>query len=224
MYLSAMPSGVMWDGGAAFRSRYRAGPAMRTVPIGIRPGPRPMPPIIIVPRTYNPPPPTSHAGPPTGGDIPPLFNPPPSPISHAGPPTGGDVPPVFNPNAGTPVPAGFPTNQIFVNADGSFWEWSPSQSKWVNVGTPYGTGASATPPAPPPSPNGGSTAPPAAGAAPPVSITTPPAVASSGYQAILDWLEKDSLASSIGFSAPNWIVAGGAVLLGYKFLGKTGRH
>lgn len=192
MYLSAFPAGVMWDGGAAFR--YRAAPAIRTVPTGVLPGarpPAPRPPIIVVPRTYTPPPV-------------------PKPVQ-------------LNPNAGTPVPAGYPTNQLFVNSDGSFWEWSQSQSKWVNVGTPYSTGASATPPAPaPPSPTGASTTP-APGAAAPVSVSVP---ASSGYQAILDWLEKDSLLASLGFAnIPNWVTAGAGVLLGYKVAGESkGRH
>jgi hypothetical protein len=127
-----------------------------------------------------------------------------------------------NPNAGTPVPAGYPTNQLFVNSDGSFWEYGPNG--WVYVGTPYNTGATATPPAPAPSPSGGSTAPPAGTTAPgPVSVSVAPA-ASSGYQAILDWLQQDSLASSIGFTGiPNWIVGGGA-FFAYKLFTKSGKH
>jgi len=45
------------------------------------------------------------------------------------------------PNTGTPVPAGFATNQIFVNTDGSQWMYSASQGNWINVGTPYNVNA-----------------------------------------------------------------------------------
>jgi hypothetical protein len=125
-------------------------------------------------------------------------------------------------NAGTPVPAGFPTNQIFVAPDGSFWEFG--SNGWVNVGIPYGTGASATPPAPAPSPTGGSSAPPAGTVAPaPVNlnVAAPPA---AGYQEILDWLGQDTLLSTIGFSGvPNWIVSFGAAIILYKVAQKKGR-
>jgi hypothetical protein len=144
----------------------------------------------------------------------PVAPPPPAPI--AAPP---------NPNAGTPVPAGYPTNQIFVNSDGSFWQYSANG--WVNVGTPYNTGAAATPAAPAPSPSGGSTAAPTGTTAPaPVSITTAPAaVAPSQYQAILDWLQTDTLLSSLGFAGiPNWITGGGVLLLGYKVTQKSGKR
>jgi hypothetical protein len=125
-----------------------------------------------------------------------------------------------NPNAGTPVPAGFPTNQIFVNSDGSFWEYGPNG--WASVGTPYNTGAAATPAAPAPSPSGASSAP-AAGVAPPINVSIAPAT--SSYQAILDWLQQDSLLSSVGFTGiPNWIAGGAIVLIGYKVTQKSGRH
>ncbi len=121
-------------------------------------------------------------------------------------------------NTGTPVPTGYPTSQLFVNSDGSFWQYNPASQNWVNVGTPYNTGASATPAAPAPSSSGASTAPPANTTAPaPVNVSVAPAAAQSSYQAILDWLQQDSLLSSIGFAGtPNWIVAGAGVLLAYK--------
>lgn len=139
------------------------------------------------------------------------------PILPARPPT---PPPVIAPpvsaNAGSPVPAGYPTSQIFVNTDGSFWQYSSTLAKWMNVGTPYNTGASATPPAPPPSSSGASSAAPTGTTAPaPVNVSIAPAA--NSYQEIFDWLQEDTLSSSIGFAGiPNWIVAGGGALLLYK--------
>lgn len=49
-------------------------------------------------------------------------------------------PPSSSTNAGTPVPSNFPTNQFFVNSDGSVWEYGASG--WFNTGTPYNNGAS----------------------------------------------------------------------------------
>ncbi len=193
MYLGLVP---LPNGGSSRGSSYayRASPAIVTVPKGVLPAPRP--PIIVVgTRIYTPPVPVGVM------------------------PTPTPKPAVPNPNAGTPVPAGYPTNQLFVNSDGSFWEYGANG--WVNVGTPYGTGASATPPAPPPSPAGGSTAPPA-GVAAPVSVSV--AGPSTGYQEILDWLQKDSLLASLGFAKiPNWVTAGGVAVLGYRLTGKSGR-
>lgn len=132
--------------------------------------------------------------------------------------------PSVSANAGTPVPSGYPTNQIFVNTDGSFWQYSSAQAHWVNVGTPYNTGASATPPAPPPSSSGASTAAPTGTTAPaPVSISVAPAA--SSYQEIFDWLQEDTLLSSIGFAGiPNWLVAGGGALLLYKVSSGGGKR
>jgi hypothetical protein len=48
--------------------------------------------------------------------------------------------------AGTPVPVGFPTNQIFVNTDGSQWVYSAAQGTWVDVGVPYNLSAASPPP------------------------------------------------------------------------------
>lgn len=49
--------------------------------------------------------------------------------------------------AGTPVPAGYNINSVFIASDGSQWEYSGAQGKWIDVGTPYnlGTGAGVTP-------------------------------------------------------------------------------
>lgn len=127
-------------------------------------------------------------------------------------------------NSGTPVPAGYPTSQIFVDSNGAFWQYSAAQSQWVNVGTPYNTGAGGVPPAAPT----GST--PSA----PTSLTTPTtapapvttvsiAPASSTYSDILNWLEEDTLGATIGFpSIPNWIVVAGAGALAWKLSHSSG--
>jgi hypothetical protein len=47
------------------------------------------------------------------------------------------------PNPGTPVPAGYSQNAPFINSDGSQWEYSAAQGRWVNVGTPYNLSSSA---------------------------------------------------------------------------------
>jgi hypothetical protein len=57
-------------------------------------------------------------------------------------PTASTTVPSTNPN--TPVPSGFPTNQFFVNTDGSVWEYGANG--WFNTGTPYNTAASSTVP------------------------------------------------------------------------------
>lgn len=59
--------------------------------------------------------------------------------------------------AGTPVPAGYDINSVFIASNGSQWEFSSAQGKWIDVGTPYnlGTGAGVTPtPTPSASPTG----------------------------------------------------------------------
>ncbi len=43
--------------------------------------------------------------------------------------------------AGTPVPVGYSTNSVFINSDGSQWEYSSSQGVFINVGTPYNLAA-----------------------------------------------------------------------------------
>ncbi len=108
--------------------------------------------------------------------------------------------------AGTPVPAGFSINQIFVAANGSQWIYSSTQGKWINVGIPYSTGA--------PAPTPVTTLPaqatvPAAAAPTPALVSTAPA--ESSYQQILDWLKEETLISGV----PNWVIAlaAGALLL-----------
>jgi hypothetical protein len=50
--------------------------------------------------------------------------------------------------AGTPVPSNYPTNQFFVNSDGSVWEYSAASGTWIDTGTPYNVGAGAASAAP----------------------------------------------------------------------------
>jgi hypothetical protein len=125
------------------------------------------------------------------------------------PPTGPDS------TAGTPVPTGFPKNQFFVAPDGSVWEYSTVSNSWFNTGTPYSTGATPT--------GGGSGASSGASSAAPAPVSVSvaaPAAAESGYQSILNWLTQATLISPV----PNWVVASGVVLLGYKFLGSGGKR
>jgi hypothetical protein len=168
--------------------------------------------IIFYPREFPVPPPV------WPGPRPPIIT---RPIDTAAPPAPTPVA-----NAGTPVPAGFPTNQIFVNSDGSFWQYSSARGAWVNVGTPYNTGAAATPPAPPPSSTGSSTMPPSTTAPAPVSASGTPIVTGTSYQEILDWLNQDSLLATLGFAGiPNWITGAGVALVLYKVAGeRTGRR
>jgi|HubBroStandDraft_6_1064221.scaffolds.fasta_scaffold17089_8 hypothetical protein len=189
--------------------------------------------------TWGPPPRTGPGpmpiGPASGGPVFPgpaqVWTPPPpvalpSPPVPVGPVVVGPIaytPPAAN--AGTPVPAGYPTSQMFIDSNGGFWQYSSSQSQWINVGTPYNTGAASVPPAAPT----GST--PSA----PTSLTTPttaPApvstvtvsTPSTSYQEILDWLQSDTLGSTIGFnSIPNWIVVAAAGLLAAKVSGGGGK-
>lgn len=125
-------------------------------------------------------------------------------------------PPAPPPSAGTPVPAGFPTNQFFVAPDGSVWEYSVSANQWINTGTPYNVNPPPSAPTAAPSGSGDASAP-----AAPVNITVAPTPAtSSGYQAILDWLTQQTLVTGI----PNWLVGSGVALLAYKAMGSGGKR
>jgi hypothetical protein len=46
--------------------------------------------------------------------------------------------------AASPVPSGYPTDQIYVSPSGAFYEYNSTSGQWVDVGTPYNTGAAAT--------------------------------------------------------------------------------
>lgn len=103
---------------------------------------------------------------------------------------------------GSPVPAGFPTNQLFMAPDGSQWAYSVARGQWINVGTPYDLSVASNPPA-------ASTSPPPPVTSAPVSVTVaPPAAGPSPYQSILDFATQSSLISGV----PNWLVALGAGL------------
>jgi len=158
--------------------------------------------------------------------------------------------------ASTPVPANFPTNQIFVNTDGSQWIYSVSQGTWISMGVPYNVNApGATPTAATAVPNVAGTPVPAnfptnqiyvntdgsqwiynpqtnawqmsspATALPatslqPIVVSAPAAAvpAESDYQSIIDFATQSSLIPGIA----NWIVAVG-VVLAYKLVSSKGR-
>jgi len=154
-------------------------------------------------------------------------NPPVGPVyAPTGPPvTSAPDLPISSANAGTPVPAGYPTSQIFVDPSGAFWEYSASQNQWKNVGTPYNTGAAAIPPA---APTGSTPSAPTSLVAPttaPAPISTVVSTtATSAYDDLLNWLQEDTLGATIGFSSiPNWIIAAGALALAWKFSQSGGR-
>jgi hypothetical protein len=64
-------------------------------------------------------------------------------------------PPVPAPTAavpGSPVPANYPTNQIFVNTDGTQWQFNTPSGQWVQITSPYiGAGGATFPGTPVPS-------------------------------------------------------------------------
>jgi hypothetical protein len=101
---------------------HQSGPSNRGDYLLWRNGPFPNPPVVVRP-------PIRIIG---QGPIPPQFNPPPT--------TGGSAS-----TAGTPVPAGFSQNQIFVASNGLQWIYSAPQGKWISVGTPYNVNAPGTP-------------------------------------------------------------------------------
>jgi hypothetical protein len=107
---------------------------------------------------------------------------------------------------GTPVPAGFPVNQLFMAPDGSQWAYSTTQARWMNVGVPFNLN-------PPSAPAPASTSIPTSSGPPgvtPASVTVAPAAASSPYSAVLNWLTQNSLVSAL----PNW----GTLAIGYGLL------
>lgn len=126
-------------------------------------------------------------------------------------PTGGPQTP---PALGTsPVPANFPTNQLYVAPDGSFWEYSQAQGQWINTGTPYNVGA---PIAAAPAPTTPTSAP-----APVTVVSAPaPVPTSSPYQSVIDFATSSTLISGI----PNWLVGVGIYLGGKLLLEKAGKH
>lgn len=144
---------------------------------------------------------------------PPIVRVPPLPIPSP------SLPPAAT--TGTPVPANYPTSQLFVATDGSLWQYSGSTGKWFNAGTPYGpssgAGTVSTSPASPAGVSPSSSAP-----SSPVNVTVAPASTDSGYQSIIDWLTQSTLAQSVGFNIPNWITAGALGLLGYKLVSSKG--
>lgn len=108
--------------------------------------------------------------------------------------------------AGSPVPAGYPTNQFYVAADGTLWEYAAAQSQWIPIPSNYAAAAAAAAGATPTTPQVTASLAPAPATS--VSVTTP--AASSGYSDILTWLQNSTLINGV----PNWVIAlGGAAVL-----------
>lgn len=125
------------------------------------------------------------------------------------PPGGPQTPPALSTS---PVPANFPTNQLYVAPDGSFWEYSQAQGQWINTGTPYNVGAPVAAP-------GAATTP----APAPVTVVTPaaaPVPTTSAYQSVIDFATQSTLLPPI----PNWLVGVGIFLGGKLLLEKAGKR
>lgn len=148
------------------------------------------------------------------------------------------------------MPANYPTNQFYVGNDGSVWQYSASQGTWLNQGKPYNVNApTAVTASQSPVPAGyptsaaytdstgnvwtwngstwiisgsvysGGQLTSTAGVTPPVSVNVSPSAAVDSYQTILDWLTQQTLITGV----PNWLIAAGVGIVGYKVLGKGGR-
>lgn len=145
---------------------------------------------------------------------PPVWQVPFGPANPQVPPVAMVPPPAAT--TGTPVPAGYSQNSVFIANDGSQWEYSGAQGKWINVGTPYNLGpGAAISPAATPTPAAPAGAFPADGSAAPTSSTTITNAASPNvFQTFLDWLSAPPLIAPI----PNWGLALGVGLAAWKFM------
>jgi hypothetical protein len=126
--------------------------------------------------------------------------------------------------AGTPVPVGTSTTQIFTDAYGDTWQYSPSYGVWVETYSATATSTALTT-ASSAVPAGTSTAAPytdASGNTWTYNATIGQWVmtaAASGYSSILNWLTQQTLISGI----PNWIIAAGVGFVALKF-SQSGRR
>jgi hypothetical protein len=222
-------------------------PASRAVLLNRTPVVVPKPPIRFVGPFEGPTPPAPKpiAAPGGGSNVVPIFGsnpivitpapiPTPPPVVVAAPPP---APRVDLTTAGTPVTPGYSQSAPFIDSSGAYWQYSASQNKWVNVGTPYNVNAPGAPPAPVPvaatapvastttslvAPDGSPLAPAAASTSPIVNLTT---AASSGYQDILNWLQTDSLLAGFGFAGgPNWVVGAAGALVAWKLTQRSSRR
>jgi hypothetical protein len=212
-------------------------------PVTPAPAPPKYPPVYALPQPAFPAPPPAptpvSAAPGTISVPAPLPVPPPVAIGPALPPPGtvtnGTKPPATPgttaapanyPN--TPVPVTFPTNQYYVNtADGSVWEYSASAGTWLNTGVPYNVNAPT--PAQTAAQNAAAqaaTTTPTTSTAPISTTIAPDLTTGTSYQSILDWLSQNTLAASLGFNVPNFVVviAVGAGVLWFMQRPKAGRH
>jgi hypothetical protein len=155
------------------------------------------------------------------------------------PPSGPAIP-------GSPVPVGYPTNEIFVDSSGNQWQFNAATGQWVNIGNPtYANGPAYYYPGTPvpqgyptnqpyvdPSGNQwiyqngqwvntgsqySTTTSTIAPTGEPASVMTP--APTSSYQSILDWLTQQTLIAGV----PNWILAAGVTLVAFKFSSPSGR-
>jgi len=101
--------------------------------------------------------------------------------------------------AGTPVPANYPTNQIYVNSDGSQWVYSAATNSWVNMALTTSTSSPTT----------------STGAPISVSVATP--TSASPYDSLINFATEQSLLPGV----PNWLIAIGAVIA-VKMAGQMG--
>lgn len=142
---------------------------------------------------------------------------------------GGTASPGFSASAstaaqtsGTPVPTGFPTNSVFINqADGSQWEYSSSQGKWISVGTPYNLGAPSAPPSLPAVPSMIAPASYALTQSPAASAVTAAPVSASLIDQFSAWL--GSTTPLFGYNVPNALLAGGVALGAALLMGSGGK-
>lgn len=150
--------------------------------------------------------------------------------------SGGPMPPPPpGVNPGTPVPAGYSRNAPFINSDGSQWEYSAAQGRWINVGTPFNLSSSApsvssqstptpqvqVPPSLPPSAvlvtSGGGTASPATSpSGSTVNVTGAPSLTDQ----VAQWLSGTTPVFS--YNVPNALLAGGFAIAVAMMLGGGG--
>lgn len=140
-----------------------------------------------------------------------------APSTPAPAPAGGSSPQQV---AGTPVPAGYNLNSVFIASDGTQWEYSTGQGKWINVGIPYNLNAASAPIPPAVTPVDTTAALTAGSGAAPVTIA--PAPPADAWSSLINWLPETNLLPPV----PNWILMVCFGFLALKFMqpAQTGRR